>query len=148
IRIKLTLPRLRGLSGEPFFFWGAPKRAGCGSAMPGLCSRQGQTAPVHMHPTSQLKQMIPTSILALIHCVSLASWAGASGYPHSASSASARQEQPSTGKQAPGKETQAGMPALPRGKKLVLKDSKFQLVRDYQRVAEGGRYLSAERGEW
>src|SRR5260370_33970021 len=116
--------------------------------LPGLCSRQGQTAPVHMHPTSQLKQMIPTSILALIHCVFLASWAGASGYPHSASSASAPQEQPSTGKQAPGKETQAGIPAFPRGKKLVVKDGDFQLARDYQRVGGRGGYFRAERGEW
>jgi len=37
---------------------------------------------------------------------------------------------------------------LPRGKKLVLKDGNFQLVRDYQRNGERVRYLSAERGEW
>jgi hypothetical protein len=37
---------------------------------------------------------------------------------------------------------------LPRGKKLVLKDGTFQLVRGYQRIGERVRYLSAERGEW
>jgi hypothetical protein len=37
---------------------------------------------------------------------------------------------------------------LPRGKKLVLKDGSFQLVRDYQRTGERVRYLSAERGDW
>jgi hypothetical protein len=37
---------------------------------------------------------------------------------------------------------------LPRGKKLVLKDGSFQLVRDYARNGERVRYLSAERGEW
>jgi len=40
------------------------------------------------------------------------------------------------------------VPALPRGKKLVLKDGSFQLVRDYQRSGERVRYLSAERGDW
>jgi len=37
---------------------------------------------------------------------------------------------------------------LPRGKKLVLKDGSFQLVRDYRRNGERVRYLSAERGDW
>ena len=35
-----------------------------------------------------------------------------------------------------------------RGKKLVLKDGSYQLVRDYQRIEDRVRYLSAERGEW
>ena len=38
--------------------------------------------------------------------------------------------------------------ALPRGKKLVLKDGNFQLVRSYERKGDRVRYLSAERGEW
>lgn len=37
---------------------------------------------------------------------------------------------------------------MPRGKKLVLKDGTFQLVRDYQKNGERVRYLSAERGDW
>ncbi len=37
---------------------------------------------------------------------------------------------------------------MPRGKKLVLKDGTFQLVRDYRRNGERVRYLSAERGDW
>jgi hypothetical protein len=35
-----------------------------------------------------------------------------------------------------------------RGKKLVLKDGTFQLVREYQRNGERVRYFSAERGDW
>jgi len=35
-----------------------------------------------------------------------------------------------------------------RGKKLVLKDGTFQIVREYQRNGERVRYLSAERGDW
>src|SRR5215467_5859653 len=35
-----------------------------------------------------------------------------------------------------------------RGKKLVLKDGTFQLVREYQRNGERVRYFSAERADW
>src|SRR5262249_41526149 len=37
---------------------------------------------------------------------------------------------------------------LTRGKKLVLKNGDFQLVRSYERKGDRVRYLSAERGEW
>lgn len=94
------------------------------------------------------KQMMATRVIALVYCVLLVSWACPPGYPHSATGASARQEQASQGKQGPGKDAPAGIPALPRGKKLVMKDGNFQLVRDYQRNGERVRYLSAERGEW
>ena len=87
-------------------------------------------------------------ILGLIYCAVLASWIGTPGYSQSASGTPAKQGQPPTEKQASSKEAQAGGPALPRGKKLVLKDGSFQLVRDYQRTGERVRYLSAERGDW
>jgi hypothetical protein len=35
-----------------------------------------------------------------------------------------------------------------RGKKLVLKDGTFQLVRNYERNGERVRYFSIERGDW
>ena len=47
-----------------------------------------------------------------------------------------------------GKEAAPSAPVLPRGKKLVLKDGTFQLTRDYQRLGDRVRYLSAERGDW
>jgi hypothetical protein len=37
---------------------------------------------------------------------------------------------------------------LTRGKKLVLKDGNFQLVREYQRKGDRVRYFSLERGDW
>jgi hypothetical protein len=87
--------------------------------------------------------------ILMVVCFALpAYWAGAAGYCLSASGTSARQEQPPSGKQADNKDAQVGVPALPRGKKLVLKDGSFQLVRDFQRNGERVRYLSAERGEW
>src|SRR6267378_786590 len=81
-------------------------------------------------------------------CALLASWAGAAGYSHAAGGTRAAQEQRPSGEQAGGKDTPAGVPVLPRGKKLVLKDGTFQLARDYQRNGERVRYLSAERGDW
>jgi hypothetical protein len=40
------------------------------------------------------------------------------------------------------------VPPAIRGKKLVLKNGDFQLVRSYERQGEKVRYLSAERGDW
>jgi hypothetical protein len=37
---------------------------------------------------------------------------------------------------------------LPRGKKLILKDGTFQLVRNYERIGDRVRYFSSERGAW
>jgi hypothetical protein len=37
---------------------------------------------------------------------------------------------------------------LTRGKKLVLKDGNFQLVREYERKGERVKYFSLERGAW
>ena len=37
---------------------------------------------------------------------------------------------------------------MPRGKKLVLKDGSFQLIREYQKNGERIRYYSIERGDW
>lgn len=41
-----------------------------------------------------------------------------------------------------------GSPRLPRGKKLVLMDGSFQLVRSYERKGGRVRYYSVEREEW
>jgi hypothetical protein len=37
---------------------------------------------------------------------------------------------------------------IPRGKKLILKDGTFQIVREYQRNGDRVRYFSVERGDW
>lgn len=42
----------------------------------------------------------------------------------------------------------AGSTTGERGKKLVLKDGSFQLIREYRRNGERVRYFSAERGDW
>ena len=49
----------------------------------------------------------------------------------------------------PADHQQAEVPAaLPRGKKLVLLDGNFQLVREYQRQGDRVRYYSVERSAW
>jgi hypothetical protein len=84
--------------------------------------------------------------LTLVYCAWLASPADSASY--SPSNGGTPAWQATAEKQAGGKDAQAGAPALPRGKKLVLKDGTFQLVRDYRRNGERVRYLSAERGDW
>jgi hypothetical protein len=56
--------------------------------------------------------------------------------------------QPSAPGQSQDKPAQDRRYALPRGKKLILKDGTFQLVRTYERKGDRVRYLSAERGAW
>jgi hypothetical protein len=58
---------------------------------------------------------------------------------HSQSSSS---QQTKTGQDNPSAAT------LPRGKKLVLKDGTYQIIREYQREGERVRYYSLERGDW
>src|SRR5438093_1498207 len=112
---------------------------------------RGQTGPARMHRTSGVKQMGLGSrgMLRLIACACLAFLVGATGHCQSSSGATTtKQGQTPTEKQSTRKDTKAGVPALPRGKKLVLKDGTFQMVRDYRRNAERVRYLSSERGDW
>jgi len=56
-----------------------------------------------------------------------------------ASPASAQNTQPAT---------TAGIPALPRGKKLMLKDGSFQLVREYRVEGDRVRYYSLDSSQW
>jgi hypothetical protein len=57
-----------------------------------------------------------------------------------------RQQSPDT-KQSSAEDAAAAA-RLTRGKKLVLKDGNFQLVREYQRKGDRVRYFSLERGDW
>lgn len=52
---------------------------------------------------------------------------------------------PSTTSQATPQEELTG---LPRGKKLMLKDGSFQLVRSYEQTGDRVRYYSVERDQW
>jgi hypothetical protein len=87
-------------------------------------------------------------IKMLIFCAAVVGWTGTASYGQSPGAASAPQEQSPAAKQGSEKEGQTEGPALPRGKKLVLKDGNFQLVRSYQRDGERVRYFSVLRGDW
>jgi len=101
-----------------------------------------------MHRIPQINPMGSPRILALSFCALLIGWAITPDYSRQAGALPLGQQPQSAEKQAPTKDAPQGIPALPRGKKLVLKDGSFQLVRDYARNGERVRYLSAERGEW
>jgi hypothetical protein len=73
---------------------------------------------------------------------------GAAGQGQRPNGAFSQAAQPPASQQTESKGAAAGVHVLPRGKKLVLKDGSFQLVRDYARNGERVRYLSAERGDW
>lgn len=53
-----------------------------------------------------------------------------------------------TGAGAGGTGGAAGATATLRGKKLVLKDGSYQLIREYELKGERVRYFSTERGQW
>jgi hypothetical protein len=65
--------------------------------------------------------------------------------PSSPAQPSAAPAQASPGKD---KGSQDGRYVLPRGKKLMLKDGSYQLVRSYERNGDRVRYYSVERGAW
>jgi hypothetical protein len=85
---------------------------------------------------------------SLFSCTAFLVWLSMAAFAQSPSSTSSQQTQPAASKQSDGKNVVAAVHVLPRGKKLVLKDGSFQLVRDYARNGERVRYLSAERGDW
>lgn len=88
------------------------------------------------------------SIPALVCCCVCLTGIAATAYAQSASGPVAPKEQAGPPAQSGDKSPQAGAYALPRGKKLVLKDGSFQLVRTYERNGERVRYYSVERGAW
>ena len=88
---------------------------------------------------------LPQITAATCLLVSLATTGGA-GSPQS--TPSSPQSQPAASSQNRDQSSQKGQYALPRGKKLVLKDGSFQLARSYERKGDRVRYYSVERGGW
>ena len=90
-----------------------------------------------------------SSTLVLILLVALLSWGKTTRHASFGTDSAAEQDSPST--KMPRDEAGARIAApasLPRGKKLVLTDGSFQLVRNYEKKGDRVRYFSIERGAW
>jgi hypothetical protein len=53
-----------------------------------------------------------------------------------------------SGSRSGGRPTSSAAPKLPRGRKLMLKDGSFQLVREFELDGERVRYYSIDRSQW
>lgn len=93
-----------------------------------------------MHPTTQ-KAMTPLQAAATACLFVFMAATTAAGYPQSTPAPS--QSQPATSSQKGNDKY-----VLPRGKKLMLKDGSFQMVRSYERNGDRVRYYSVERSQW
>jgi hypothetical protein len=94
--------------------------------------------------------MRASSTFALTLQITLLSMAGRALHSPAAAT-SVTQQQDTTSSQKPTTEPAAGATAstrLPHGKKLVLKDGTFQVVRSYEKRGDRVRYFSVERGAW
>lgn len=93
------------------------------------------------------KCWIPGILLALVMpcCVTVVQLVAASQDPQAAPKQPASvSSQPSSASTS----NAASAARLGRGKKLVLKDGSFQLIREYQKNGDRVRYFSTERGDW
>jgi hypothetical protein len=89
------------------------------------------------------------STLAVILPIALLAWSGAARQS-SSSADSTSQQAAANATQATAQQTAPAeeLTGLPRGKKLVLKDGSFQLVRSYEKDGDRVRYYSVERSQW
>jgi hypothetical protein len=93
--------------------------------------------------------MILRSTLGLILPVVIVGWGATTYQGGSVPTSTARQAAPSATRPIAQQAAPATEPAgLPRGKKLVLKDGSYQLVRNYEKKGERVRYFSVERDAW
>jgi hypothetical protein len=110
--------------------------------------KTGQTQPIRMHRTLENRPMGRSRIRLVVCCALLIAGLRLSAYSWPLSGGPSGQESAPAGKPGANRDAPQTLSPLPRGKKLILNDGSFQLVRDYQRLGERVRYLSAERGDW
>jgi hypothetical protein len=96
--------------------------------------------------------MTRSRITIILFCVVGAWWLGVGAVARTVDGENAPESQQagaatSTGSAAPDQDAAADA-RITRGKKLVLKNGSFQLVRSYERKGDRVRYFSVERGDW
>ncbi len=69
-------------------------------------------------------------------------------YPQTQSAPATQSSSQNRASQGKDRSSQDDKYALPRGKKLMLKNGSFQIVRSYERNGERVRYYSVERSQW
>jgi len=89
----------------------------------------------------------PSTLGTFLCAAILSVWAAVSGFASSFPCNPYPQDQPSQVKQGSTGDTSPAA-RMARGKKLMLKDGNFQLVREYERKGDRVRYFSLERGTW
>ncbi|HKE33571.1 MAG TPA: hypothetical protein VKB66_00140 [Candidatus Acidoferrum sp.] len=106
-----------------------------------------------MHPISQ-KAMTSLASLCLFLLLATATGPASARAAVTAQAQSGASTPPSQESETPtssqnrDKASQKGKYALPRGKKLMLKDGTFQMARSYERNGDRVRYYSVERSQW
>ena len=93
--------------------------------------------PLRAH--SHLSRLLETGVLLLAGLASLAPAQQSPSPPRPSQSTTQRSNSPAA---------QPTSPALPRGKKLFLKDGSFQLVREYEIAGDRVRYYSLDSSQW
>src|SRR5271169_2252100 len=89
------------------------------------------------------------STFALMLQIALLGWVGTTWLGPAAARGAQQQDTSSSQKPATQPTASPAAPrSRPRGKKLVLKDGTFQLVRSYEKTGDRVRYYSVERGAW
>ncbi|HMD08112.1 MAG TPA: hypothetical protein VKH63_11290 [Candidatus Acidoferrum sp.] len=90
-----------------------------------------------------------SSTFALMLQIALLGWVGTTWLGPAAARGAQQQDTSSSQKPATQATSSTAVPrGLPHGKKLVLKDGSFQLVRSYEKNGDRVRYFSVERGAW
>jgi hypothetical protein len=98
-----------------------------------------------------MKRFVITCITPVLASALLVPPFASAAWAQSPAQAASPPQAPAPSAQAPAKENSEAPPpdaGVARGKKLILKDGSFQLVREYQRNGDRVRYYSIERGDW